>query len=318
MNGLFGSAILDTAIGLLFVYLLLAIFCTTVNEWIAGIFSTRAKFLKKGITQLLEDPNGAKDLISRFYKHPVIAPMMDGQNHPSYIAARSFARALMDLVTPNTLGPLDFPALENGIKNLPEGHIKTALLALIQDADHSLSRAQRNIEAWYDDAMDRVSGWYKRHVQLVTVAVALAITAGTNASTIHIARRLWTDPGMRTAIVEQATERAKMPRPTVKVEYDPNDPKNPKVTPSDEISQQDRASLGNILGWNGQTEGYSLLSWPERLLGWIITIVAVSVGAPFWFDALNKIVNIRNAGKSPDEQPKVPEKPKLPPADRAA
>lgn len=306
MNGLFGSAVLDTAVGLVFVYLLLAIFCTTVNEWIAGILSTRAKFLQKGIGQLLEDPNGAKDLISGFYKHPVIASMMDGQNHPSYIAARSFARAIMDLVTPNTIGPLDFPALESGIKTLPDGRIKTALLSLIQDADHRLDRAQRNIEAWYDDAMDRVSGWYKRRVQVVTIAVALLITAGTNASTIHIARLLWTDPGVRTAIAAQATEQAKTPRPA--------------GTPADgsEITEQNRVLLGNVLGWSGQTESFSLISWPDRILGWIITIVAISMGAPFWFDMLNKIINIRNAGKSPDERAKAPEKAKLPPADRTA
>ena len=300
MNGLFGSAILDTAVGLIFVYLLLAIFCTTVNEWIAGIFSTRAKFLKKGLTQLLQDPNGAKDLITRFYQHPVIASMTDGENHPSYIPARSFSRAIMDLVTPNTLGPLDFAALETGINNLPGGRIKTALLALIQDADHNLSRAQRNIEAWYDDAMDRVSGWYKRHIQLVTVAVALSITLLANADTIHIARRLWTDPGMRAAIVEQAKERA-------------------KTTPStgSDIGEQESKLVGDILGWSNP-EGFSGLSWLERVLGWILTVIAVSLGSPFWFDALNKVANIRNAGKSPDERAKAPEKPKLPPADRAA
>jgi hypothetical protein len=304
MNGLFGSAILDTAVGLVFVYLLLAIFCTTINEWIAGIFSTRARFLKKGLLQLLQDPNGAKDLISRFYKHPVIASMMDGQKHPSYIAARSFARVIMDLVTPNTLGPLDFPALENGINNLPDGRIRTALLALIQDADRNLNRAQRNIEAWYDDAMDRVSGWYKRHIQLVTVGVALTITMLANADTIHIARRLWTDPGTRTAIAEQAAQRAKMSGAS------------DAGASGNDIAEQESKVIGDIFGWRNQMQGYS--DWLERVLGWILTIVAVSLGAPFWFDALNKIINIRNAGKSPDERAKAPEKAKLPPADRAA
>jgi hypothetical protein len=318
MNGLFGSAILDTAIGLVFVYLLLAIFCTTVNEGLSSVFSLRAKYLKRSLEQLLQDPQGAADLLKKFYAHPVIASMMNGQRHPSYIPARSFARVIMDLVTPNILGPLDFNALESGMKSLPPGRIKTALLSLIQDADKNLDRAQGNIEAWYDDAMDRVSGWYKRHIQIVTIFVALVITVATNADTVNITWRLWTDPGMRTALVEQWKERVKTPRPTATVKYeDPNNPLKPTVTTSEgnQITDQDRKLLGNILGWSNQLEN---VSWLERILGWILTVIAVSLGAPFWFDALNKFMNIRNSGKSPNEQPKVPEKPKLPPTDRAA
>ena len=41
-------------------------------------------------------------------------------------------------------------------------------------------------------------------------------------------------------------------------------------------------------------------------LGWLITAFAVSMGAPFWFDLLNKFVNIRASGKAPEEEPKAP------------
>src|ERR1700728_641630 len=213
MNGLFGSAILDTAVGLVFIYLLLAIFCTTVNEWISGIFSSRAKYLEQGIKQLLQDPSGAASLLQSFYAHPVIASLMDGQSHPSYIPARSFSRFLMDLVTPKVSGTLDFTALEDGINDLPAGRVKTTLLALIQDADKDLATAQRNIEAWYDDAMERGSGWFKRHTQVVIIVVALLITVAMNADTLYMAQRLWADPGMRTKLVEQASAEAKTLNP---------------------------------------------------------------------------------------------------------
>jgi hypothetical protein len=51
------------------------------------------------------------------------------------------------------------------------------------------------------------------------------------------------------------------------------------------------------------------------LLGWLITAFAVSLGAPFWFDLLNKFVNVRASGKPPEEKPKEPKeipKPKEP------
>jgi hypothetical protein len=296
MNGLFGSAILDTAVGLIFIYLLLAVFCTTVNEWISGIFSSRAKYLQQGIKQLLQDPSGAASLLQNFYAHPVIASLMDGQSHPSYIPARSFSRVIMDLVTPKVPGTLDFKALDDGINDLPPGRVKTTLLALIQDAHRDLPTAQQNIEAWYDDAMERVSGWFKRHTQIVTVVVALLITVATNADTLYMAQRLWADPGMRSKLVEQAKT------------LNPNGGTPPTAA---EISTEESQLVGSVIGWGHPPSDTG--AWLQALLGWIITTVAVSLGAPFWFDALNKFMNIRNSGKSPNEEAKIPEKPTLPP-----
>ncbi|MEI9973771.1 MAG: hypothetical protein WDO73_17985 [Ignavibacteriota bacterium] len=58
----------------------------------------------------------------------------------------------------------------DGIKALPPGDVKTALLALVSNVNGDLERAQHNIEHWFDDTMDRVSGWYKRTAQAWTVA----------------------------------------------------------------------------------------------------------------------------------------------------
>jgi hypothetical protein len=56
------------------------------------------------------------------------------------------------------------------------------------------------------------------------------------------------------------------------------------------------------------------LTWFERIIGWLLTIFAISLGAPFWFDVLNRFMNLRSAGKSPEEKGKPPEKPRMPPA----
>jgi hypothetical protein len=49
-----------------------------------------------------------------------------------------------------------------------------------------------------------------------------------------------------------------------------------------------------------------------HLGGWLLTIVAASLGAPFWFDLLNKFINIRSTGKAPEEDPKKPKEVPLP------
>jgi len=61
------------------------------------------------------------------------------------------------------------------------------------------------------------------------------------------------------------------------------------------------------IGWektNLPESCFSLLSceWWMKILGWILTALALSLGAPFWFDMLKKVMSIRNVGKNPDEK----------------
>jgi hypothetical protein len=302
--GLFNSTVLDWAIGIVFVYLLLAILCTTINEWIAGITGVRAQTLKQAIAQLLDDQphNGGdptKSFLAQFYAHPLIAGMMTpgkkaSDAHPSYLPSRTFATAVMDLATVGTQGSITFVTLESGIKNLPDGDVKTALLSLLQNASGDLNRAQKNIEHWFDDTMERASGWYKRRTQVVTVVVAAVLTIGTNADTVRIGHVLWTNNTLRSTIVEKA-KKADTSASNARVEYEKNNPMKPVFKPA----KDDLSMLSFVLGWQGEDlkDGKA---WLLRILGWFLSTVAISMGAPFWFDMLNKVMNVRNAGKKPD------------------
>ena len=46
--------------------------------------------------------------------------------------------------------------------------------------------------------------------------------------------------------------------------------------------------------------------WLRKVAGWLLTAFAVSLGAPFWFDLLNRFINLRVSGKAPEEKPKKP------------
>jgi hypothetical protein len=284
MGGLFNSTVLDVAIGLVFIYLLLGILCTTVNEWIAGILSTRSKTLREGIRGLLNDqPMGNAQFLEKFYLHPLISGLMKDGNHPSYIPGRAFSTAIMDLVTPTITGPMTITNLVDGINALPDGDVKKSLAALVSNVHGDLENAQRNIEQWYDDSMDRVSGWYKRNAQIWTVIIASALTLGANADSMRIAKLLWVNPTERNALVEQAKQRTQTPLPVA----------------STGLTPTESAELGTMLGWTQASLQGNWVTWAQRILGWIFTAIAVSLGAPFWFDTLNRIANIRTAGKVP-------------------
>jgi hypothetical protein len=308
--GLFNSTVLDWIIGIVCVYLLLAIICTTINEWFATATAIRSKTLAKAIGQLLDgqpsaDP--AKSFLQQFYSHPLITGNMRPDKagaaaHPMYMEARQFATTVMDLATPGHQGSISFSDLEGGVKDLPDGDVKKALLALIQNADGRLNVAQKNIEQWFDDTMERASGWYKHKTQIITVMVAAFLTITTNADTVRIGRILWTNGTIRSMMVETAKARtanstnSTTAANSTQVSY-PD--KNKPLNPAHAASKDELDKLHQLLGWSGEnlTDPYA---WASRILGWLLTTAAISLGAPFWFDLLNKFMNVRNAGKKPE------------------
>src|SRR5207244_10742614 len=63
------------------------------------------------------------------------------------------------------------------------------------------------------------------------------------------------------------------------------------------------------IGW---TEFPKRDQWLTMTLGWLITAFAVSMGAPFWFDLLHNVVNVRASGKAPGDEPKPPKEVPVP------
>jgi hypothetical protein len=306
----------DIAIGLSFAYLLLALACTTLNEMIASWWRTRANFLDRGITRLLNDP----DLKVKLYKHPLINSMAEKSDKicPSYIQPRKFSLALMDLLT-GAKPASDENALNQAVASHPNEHLRVALTAVLNDTAPGLNTAQEKIEAWFNDGMERVGGWYKRHTQTRILLLATVVTLIANADTIKILRNLWTNPSLRAEIVQRAQNRLEKGRPDETlpmVEYsdakDPTKPVAANLPDRDVISDDEKDVLSRLGGWVGegpQMVGEKMESYwdvfvrllQKHVLGWILTILAVSIGAPFWFDMLNKFMNIRNAGRAPDE-----------------
>ncbi|MFY9728705.1 MAG: hypothetical protein WB579_10010 [Bryobacteraceae bacterium] len=317
---MFSTPILDVAIGLSFFYLLLGLICSTVNEMIAAKLKTRSKFLDQGIDRLL---GGDAKLKSQLYQHPMISALApsDLQHCPSYIPAEKFATALLDIVSGKDKPLTDVVALREGVREIGTPALQTSLKALM-DSSPDAAALKKNVEEWFNDSMDRVSGWYKRNAQRNTLLLACAVTLVLNADTINVAHVLWTNPSMRAAVVDEARLRAAKRPPDESlpmVEYrNSNDatastPVNVPSSPEEALSSNEQKLLGQLTGWGPDWEklgaASDLAAWLAALwliiynhgIGWIVTALAVSLGAPFWFDTLNRFMNIRNAGRAPDE-----------------
>ncbi len=317
---MFSMPILDVAIGLSFFYLLLGLICTTVNEMIAAKLKTRAKFLDQGIDRLL---GGDPQLKSQLYQHPLIRALAssDLQHAPSYIPADKFATALLDIVSGKDKPLTDVDALREGVKKVGTPALQTSLKALM-DSSPDAAALKKNVEEWFNDTMDRVSGWYKRNAKRNAFLLACAVTLVMNADTANVAHVLWTNPSMRAAVVDEARLRAAKKPPDEglpMVEYrNSNDATastvvNAPSSAEEGLSSNEQKLLGQLTGWGPDWEklgaASGLAAWFAALwlivynhgIGWIVTALAVSLGAPFWFDTLNRFMSIRNAGRAPDE-----------------
>jgi hypothetical protein len=313
------TPILDIAIALSFLYLLLGLICSTINELIAAGLQSRARFLDWGIERLL---GGDAQLKSQLYQHPLIQALVPGEQHyPSYIPAEKFATALLDILSGKDKPLTDVAAVRNGVNQLGTPALQTSLKALMDSSPDAVA-LKKKVEEWFNDSMDRVSGWYKRHAQRNLLLLGCVATLVLNADTQHVAHILWTSPSMRAAVVEQARQRAAKARPDESlpmVEYrDSKDatastPVNVPAPAPQALSSNEEKLLGQVTGWGpdweilGAARGFG--GWLAALasivyihgIGWIVTVVAVSLGAPFWFDTLNRFINIRIAGRPPDE-----------------
>jgi len=300
--------------------------CSAANELIEAWVKHRAVDLERGIRELLSDPHGA-DFAKKIYSHPLISGMFVGTydpakttNLPSYIPSRTFALALMDLVLPADAGvpsgaagaspdlsapPLPAAALRAEAAKIGNDQLKRALLTLIDAAGNDVAQARENIEGWFNAGMDRVSGWYKRRKQKIIVAIGITVAILMNVSTITVSKSLWSNQTLRDSLAAAADKYVKS-----------SDPLLENQTPEARLRAQmiELQSFGLPIGWTWQQNDPRSIKatdpglWFERLFGWLLTGCAVSLGAPFWFDLLNKFVVVRSTvkpfEKSADEKSK--------------
>ena len=319
---MFGSEMLDVIISLIFVYLLLSLICSALREGIETWLKQRAVYLEHGIRELLHDRTG-EGLTKMLYNHPLIFSLFQGDyepdrakkkkflpvrsNLPTYIPAKNFTMALLDIAahgpvtadstTQQTLAQQSTLAgLRDTVAKIDNPYVKRALLSAVNSAQDSVDQAIANIEDWYDSAMERVSGWYKRQTQVILFVVGLILTILLNVNTITIAQSLAQDDTLREVVVAQAQAYAHEPGSTLE---------KPDFKQAYEKLDQLSLPVGWSNGWLGVRPGTQAAGvWDYvfvPLLGWLMTAFAVSFGAPFWFDLLNKFMVIRSTVK-PEEK----------------
>jgi hypothetical protein len=293
--------VLDVALGLTLVYASVSLLCSSLNEAFASILGLRAKFLEKWLRRVLSNPAGPQDAaeaaLAIFYGHPLIQPMVGAPlprttspRRPSYIPASTFVSALLNPTPGAGAAPTSLKSL---VASLPSSPAKDVVVAIYEEVGEDAAQLRKRLEAWYDQSMDRVSGWYKRRVQVVVAVIGLIAASGLNIDSVHIADTLWSQPSVRSAVVAEAKNVAAHTSPPtsddlVKAANNVNALSKLKIPIGWQLKKNDARDLPR-----------SFRAVVFKIVGILITTLALLLGAPFWFDLLGKLVSLRGAGPTP-------------------
>lgn len=315
------------AIGLAVLYFLLSTVLSSINETVANILGWRAKTLEDAIRNLVGDPRvkrgwkewvgrvdkkGLKekgaveskrgeievdaDLTSALFEHWRIQALVRNpdsslrrRNRPSYLPPRAFSLAVAETLAkgaPNSpqqgstlwqQSDEDILARVNEVlASLPKGQAREVLQKAVANTGGTLEGFRAQVEHAFDDAMERASGWYKRKVQVVLVILATVGALALNVDSVRIANRLWNDAPLRAAVAAKAAGQ-----------------KDPQ-TAANAVAKVQQLQLP--LGWGAGNAPDGVGETLGRIPGWILTIAALSLGAPFWFDLLSRVARLRGSG----------------------
>ena len=235
---------------------------------------------------------------------------------PAYFSAESFAEAVIDLVAPDTAGKTTPDAagetvmatIQRNVDRLPDP-FKSSLQALARNADDDVSRFRTSVQRWYDDHMSRVSGWYKRHVGIITLILGAILIVLLNINVLTIGRTLYSQNAVSTAVSQVAAKGTNCP---------------PSKTTQECLSKLQAqlsaaATAGLPIGWGTvrdcQAPG-ARCNWMDQrglfsrhggsfwqfvlvLVGFLLMVIAIVPGAQFWFGLLSKIGSIKSTGPKP-------------------
>lgn len=329
---MFNSPVLDLVILLSFTYFIGSLILSAINEAIAGGLRLRQKQLKFAIENMFFSSDWKTFIQKQFSKSPHIQSLMKSSGrYPAYIPAKSFVLAIVEQfrkaqqkieeVNPgngNTTADtpkIGYNALSTSLANsqlLIPHCLKEILLDFATQVEamypkeKQVHEFEKRLEEFYDSSMDRTGGWYKRKTRSILLILAIALSVALNIDTIQIIDNALTDKQTLSKAVDNISSNIK----------DIESLKSIAVTDSSVIITEGLAdtkenikkitlefekNTGYGFGYKDFLSEWKAAFW-TKLVGILITAFALQLGSSYWFDLMNKAVNIRAVGKRPDEK----------------
>ena len=215
------STVLSVALGMIFLFSIVAFVTSALAESVSTIFGMRAGQLKRAIIGMLGEADARKLFSTKMIK-TLENPRARGigkvwRTRPSYISCEDFSAAMASVIdlgdrindasTWAESAPPETPLDEARafLDGLDEGPIKDYLTEVFASGTARIEDVTQYLSNWYDSVMERVTGWYKRWVNVVVFVIALLLAVALNINSIVVADALWNDPLLRSGVEAAVT-----------------------------------------------------------------------------------------------------------------
>lgn len=305
-------SIFTLAIGLAVTYGLFAVLASTIQETLSGWLSIRASSLDARLRSMLADDDSeenlkwgwltrlgtifgvatppalsASALLQGVRESGVLTSASAGAK-PSYISPDAFVTAVTEAVRlkASAAAGVDLmKQIEAGIKALPLGRSTSALTAFFNQANGDVDAFKKSLAGWFDEAMDRLNGIYTRWSRAFSFVFGLILAVSCNVDTLAVSGALLVASPPQQQQVTDTAERVKT---------------QSNVSAADAVGIV--AQLDLQIGRPDSDKTTAEWWFPHgvwSVIGWLLTAFAISFGSQFWFDALNKLLDLRVAGPKP-------------------
>jgi hypothetical protein len=334
-----GFPILDLILGLIFIFFVMSIISSAVVEAILTQRKFRSKILTKWLMtifdkQLMQPDGKVMKLGQAIADHCLTTALTKTGQSTSFIDAKNFVSALLEKLTFNAAEPLGaFKNLDDLLHRIENAKatdgtplLSTELTRTIlmfgaeacllapaslvntvapetelpnktppADPKNSLQIFREMLENWFDTNMDRISGQLKKkYVRPLTFWVGLVTVVLLNVDTIRITGYLYDNK----EATKQFADKAQSAAQHINTMNDSMAADRQKIIAIVDTMRA-AAPQGMPLGWTAEDQKDYIKAAKKHAVGWLATVAAIMLGAPFWFDLLNKVANIRGSGSKP-------------------
>jgi len=332
----------DIFIGLSLVMLLVSMIVTVLTQAATALLSSRGKYLMKGVADMLGqlNPDMPREIAEEISQKVLTHPLVSGVNGKlgTVIHREELTKLLLELgaadgpqkLSNEAQAALQSALVKNGIcrNGNPEeiqAQVREKLenirsLALQLELSHpELANAARarvaflqqansqflaKINLWFDPTMDRSSERFTAHARTVTFFAGLAVALALQLDTAALVSRLSTDAELRKSLVDIAQKQAAAGPPGAQ-QQSPDGPMVIQLTDMDKQNLKD-VMVNNIVGIpQGMSDWLSRWHWDNcvmKSLGILLTALLLSLGAPFWYGALQNLLRLRSLLAGKDDQ----------------
>jgi hypothetical protein len=295
------SQVLEVALGLALIYYLMGLVVSWISKFVMDIFETRGRTLEwylkrivgnKSLGQLISMPQirslspvRYQDWLGVFTRQFKLV-----EKKVEKIPVENLVDAFFDLTQ------LDLAAsgeeLLATINKLPPSEGKTELMRLINSGVTRSGDLRAKMGLWFEGLMDQSSAMFKALARRYVILFSLCLTLFFGVDSIDLFKQLWSSPDLRAIAAVKA--QAYIDQNGYAADTGP--------------LLADLENLTIQIGWSSVLKNApprdSALDftkfWFVKILGLLITTVAVSQGSSFWYDVLRKVTEAKSPGSSPN------------------